>query len=168
MYRSHNIAMRYPRSWSIATWSCANLCISPSLVRQGSRLENWSGGIWRNGHIIFTYVYIQVYKYVYYYIYIYTLYYTQFSNKINIRYIYIYIQDQTLQVWSVENICLFWLGNECMDKTLLFVTLAWQRRILRQHEHHVTDCRSRVSMVFWYWIILNQQIYHPQYSYKWI
>ena len=74
MYRSHNIAMRYPRSWSIATWSCANLCISPSLVRQGSRLENWSGGIWRNGHIIFTYVYIQVYKYVYYYIYIYTHY----------------------------------------------------------------------------------------------
>ena len=94
MYRSHNIAIRYPRSWSIATWSCANLCISPSLVRQGSRLGNWSGGIWRNGHIIFTYecVYtsIQVRILLYIYIYTHTLYYTQL-----ILYIYIYIHPRS-------------------------------------------------------------------------
>ena len=167
MYRSHNIAIRYPRSWSIATRSCANLCISPSLVRQGSRLGNWSGGIWRNGHIIFTYECVYTSIQVRILLYIYTH--------------YTYIQDQTLQVWSVENICLFWLGNECMDKTLLFVTLGWQRRILRQHEHHVTDCGSRVSMVFWHCIILNQQYIYiyilyipytipsiPTNGYKWV
>ena len=74
MYRSHNIAIRYPRSWSIATWSCANLCISPSLVRQGSRLGNWSGGIWRNGQPHHIYIWMCIYKYTSTYITVYVYY----------------------------------------------------------------------------------------------